>query len=109
MYNIFILDKLYLHHFTRKSNSLNPICSHIAVGMACEIDFKNRSYLYNYYNDLISQNHTENDSYLIYINKDSLREYARNELDYMLDMEYHLDRLLDKDILIDIFLNNTTK
>ena len=27
----------------------------------------------------------------------------------MLDMEYHLDRLLDKEIIIDMWLNNTTK
>ena len=27
----------------------------------------------------------------------------------MLDMEYHIDRLLDKDTIIDMWLNNTTK
>lgn len=63
----------------------------------------------NYYNELISQNYTDNDNYLIYTNQNDLREYARNELDYMLDMEYHLDRLLDKEIIIDMWLNNTTK
>ncbi|EQE83507.1 UNVERIFIED_CONTAM: hypothetical protein C3P01_01455 [Clostridioides difficile] len=71
-----------------------------------EISIKNIS---NYYNELISKNYTENDNYLIYTNKNDLREYARNELDYMLDMEYHLDRLLDKDVIIDMWLNNTTK
>ena len=71
-----------------------------------EISLKNIS---NYYNELISQNYTENDNYLIYTNQNDLREYARNELDYMLDMEYHLDRLLDKEMIIDIWLNNTTK
>ncbi len=71
-----------------------------------EISIKNIS---NYYNELISKNHTENDNYLIYTNKNDLREYARNELDYMLDIEYHLDRLLDKDVIIDMWLNNTTK
>lgn len=63
----------------------------------------------NYYNELISQNYTDNDNYLIYTNQNDLREYVRNELDYMLDMEYHLDRLLDKEIIIDMWLNNTTK
>lgn len=63
----------------------------------------------NYYNELISQKYTDNDNYLIYKNKNDLREYARNELDYMLDMEYHIDRLLDKDTIIDMWLNNTTK
>lgn len=71
-----------------------------------EISIKNIS---NYYNELISQKYTENDNYLIYTNQNDLREYARNELDYMLDMEYHLDRLLDKEMIIDMWLNNTTK
>ena len=71
-----------------------------------EISMKNIS---NYYNELISQNYTENDNYLIYTNKNDLREYAKNELDYMLDMEIHIDRLFDKDAIIDFWLNNTTK
>lgn len=71
-----------------------------------EISIENIS---NYYNELISQKYTDNDNYLIYKNKNDLREYARNELDYMLDMEYHIDRLLDKDTIIDMWLNNTTK
>ena len=71
-----------------------------------EISMKNIS---NYYNELISQNYTENDNYLIYTNKNDLREYAKNEVDYMLDMEIHIDRLFDKDAIIDFWLNNTTK
>lgn len=71
-----------------------------------EISMKNIS---NYYNELISQKYTDNDNYLIYKNKNDLREYARNELDYMLDTEYHIDRLFDKDTIIDFWLNNTTK
>ena len=71
-----------------------------------EISIKNIS---NYYNELISQKYTESDNYLIYKNEDDLREYARDELDYMLDTEYHIDRLLDKDTIIDMWLNNTTK
>lgn len=63
----------------------------------------------NYYNELISQKYTENDNYLIYKDKDDLKEYAMNELDYMLDTEYHIDRLFDKDTIIDFWLNNTTK
>lgn len=38
-----------------------------------------------------------------------LREYAKDELDTMLDMESHIDRLLDKDMIIDMWLNNTSK
>ena len=71
-----------------------------------EISMKNISI---YYDELLSQNYTDNENYLIYTNKNDLREYLRTELDYMLDMEYHLDRLLDKDVIIDMWLNNTTK
>ena len=63
----------------------------------------------NYYNELISQKYTENDNYLIYKDKDDLKEYAMNELDYMLNTEHHIDRLFDKDTIIDFWLNNTTK
>ena len=63
----------------------------------------------NYYNELISQKYTENDNYLIYKSKDDLKEYTRNELDYMLSTEYHIDRLFDKETIIDFFLNSTTK
>lgn len=71
-----------------------------------EISIKNIS---NYYNELIFQKYTENDNYLIYTNENDLREYAKNELDYMLDMETHINRLFDKDTIIDFWLNNTTK
>lgn len=71
-----------------------------------EISMKNIS---NYYNELIFQNYTENDNYLIYTNKNDLREYVKNELDYMLDIETHIDRLFDKDTIIDFWLNSTTK
>ena len=71
-----------------------------------EISIKNISI---YYDELLSQNYTDNENYLIYTNKNDLKEYLRTELDYMLDMEYHLDRLLDKDMIIDMWLNNTTK
>ena len=63
----------------------------------------------NYYNELISQKYTENDNYLIYKSKDDLKEYTMNELDYMLNTEHHIDRLFDKDTIIDFWLNNTTK
>ena len=71
-----------------------------------EISIKNISI---YYDELLSQNYTDNENYLIYTNKNDLTKYLRTELDYMLDMEYHLDRLLDKDMIIDMWLNNTTK
>ena len=71
-----------------------------------EISIKNIS---NYYNELVQQNYTEIENHIVFSNKQDLREYAKNELEYMLDMEYHIDRLLDKDTIIDMWLNNTTK
>ena len=63
----------------------------------------------NYYNELISQKYTDNDNYLIYRNKNDIREYVKNELDYMLDMEIYVNKLLDKETVIELWLNNTTK
>ncbi|HBF4502274.1 TPA: hypothetical protein KON93_003654, partial [Clostridioides difficile] len=54
-------------------------------------------------------NYIEVESHLVYTNEIDLREYAKDELDTMLDMEYHIDRLLDKDMIIDMWLNNTSK
>ena len=62
-----------------------------------------------YYYELTTSNYVEIENYLIYTNEMDLREYAKAELDTMLDMEYHIDRLLDKDMIIDMWLNNTSK
>ncbi|HBG4973244.1 TPA: hypothetical protein KQF34_003060 [Clostridioides difficile] len=62
-----------------------------------------------YYYELITSNYIEVENHLIYTNESDLREYAKDELDTMLDMEYHIDRLLDKDMIIDMWLNNTSK
>lgn len=62
-----------------------------------------------YYYELTKSNYIELDNYLIYTNEIDLREYAKDELDAMLGIEHHIDRLLDKDMLIDMWLNNTSK
>lgn len=62
-----------------------------------------------YYYELTKSNYIELDNYLIYTNERDLREYAKDELDTMLDIEHHIDRLLDKDMIIDMWLNNTSK
>lgn len=49
------------------------------------------------------------DEYLIYGDDKDLMQYAREELEDMLDIEYHVDRLLDKEIIIDMWINGTTK
>lgn len=62
-----------------------------------------------YYYELITSNYIEAENHLIYTNESDLREYAKYELDTMLDRESHIDRLLDKDMIIDMWLNNTSK
>lgn len=62
-----------------------------------------------YYYKLTTSNYIEIENHLIYTNEMDLREYAKGELDTMLDMESHIDRLLDKDMIIDMWLNSTSK
>lgn len=62
-----------------------------------------------YYHKLMNNNYVEINEYIIYRNQEYLREYARSELAMMLDSEYHIDRLFDKEMIIDMWLNNTSK
>ncbi|CEQ15124.1 hypothetical protein [Paraclostridium sordellii] len=62
-----------------------------------------------YYHKLMNNNYVEINEYIIYRNQEFLREYARSELAIMLDSEYHIDRLFDKEMVIDMWLNNTSK
>ncbi|WP_455543548.1 hypothetical protein [Intestinibacter sp.] len=71
-----------------------------------EIDI---SYSNRCFNELICNKYTENEGYIIYRNCNDLKDYTRDKLDYMLEDEYHLDRLFDKDTIIDMWLNSTTK
>lgn len=59
--------------------------------------------------ELQEQKYLKVDEYLIYSDDNDLMQYAKEELEDMLDMEYHVDRLLDKDIIIDMWINGTTK
>ncbi|MFR6018410.1 MAG: hypothetical protein ACLUG9_12740 [Paraclostridium sordellii] len=117
-----IEDKYIKEYILKESNKLNEIVIEYKNIKNLDIDKTIFYAWYNlnieevsmkdiskYYNELIYQNYIENDNYLVYRNKNDLKEYAINELDYMLDMEYHLDRLLDKEMIIDMWLNNTTK
>lgn len=55
-----------------------------------------------YYHKLMNNNYVEINEYIIYRNQQSLSEYARSELATMLDNEYHIDRLFDKEMIIDM-------
>ena len=62
-----------------------------------------------YYYELTTSNYIEVENHLIYTNEKDLRDYAKDELDRMLSSEFHIDRLIDKDMIIDMWLNNTSK
>ncbi len=101
------LDEIVIEYKDIKNLDIDKIIFFAWYNLNIEdISMKNISI---YYDELLSQNYTDNENYLIYTNKNDLTKYLRTELDYMLDMECHLDRLLDKEMIIDMWLNNTTK
>ncbi len=101
------LDEIVIEYKDIKNLDIDKIIFFVWYNLNIEdISMKNISI---YYDELLSQNYTDNENHLIYINKNDLTKYLRTELDYMLDMECHLDRLLDKEMIIDMWLNNTTK
>lgn len=115
-----IEDKYIKEYILKESNKLDEIIAEYKSNLDIDkiiffawynlnIEETSIDRISNYYNELISQKYTENDNYLIYQNKDDLKEYTRNELDYMLSTDFHIDRLFDKDTIIDFWLNNTTK
>lgn len=62
-----------------------------------------------YYMDLWENGYTEVDEYLIYSNSKDLKDYTRDKLDDMLDSNYEIDRLFDKEQIIDFWLEGTSK
>lgn len=62
-----------------------------------------------YYIDLWENGYTEVDEYLIYSNSKDLKDYTRDKLDDMLDSNYEIDRLFDKEQIIDFWLEGTSK
>ena len=101
------LDEIVIEYKDIKNLDIDKIIFFAWYNLNIEdISMKNISI---YYAELLSQNYNDNENHLIYTNKNDLTKYLRTELDYMLDMECHLDRLLDKEMIIDMWLNNTTK
>lgn len=62
-----------------------------------------------YYMDLCKNGYTEVDEYLIYSNRKDLKDYTRHKLEDMLESSYEIDRLFDKDQIIDFWLEGTSK
>ena len=63
----------------------------------------------SYYMDLWENGYTEIDEYLIYSKSKDLKDYTRDKLDDMLESSYDIDRLFDKDQIIDFWLEGTSK
>lgn len=59
--------------------------------------------------DLEEDGCIELDEYLIYNHLNDLRNYTIDKLDSMLDLGYHVDRLLDKDKIIEYWLEEVDK
>lgn len=63
----------------------------------------------NKFEELQENKYLKLDEYLIHGEDKDMMQYAREELEDMLDMEFHIDRLLDKEIIIEMWINGTTK
>ena len=59
--------------------------------------------------ELKENNYLEIGEYLIYIDERSLKEYARELLEDRLDQEYYVDKLFEKETIIEMWINKTTK
>ena len=60
-------------------------------------------------NELKENKYLEIGEYLIYIDERYLKEYARELLEDRLDQEYYVDKLFEKEIIIEMWINKTTK
>jgi hypothetical protein len=61
------------------------------------------------YKELAEIGYLEIEGYLLYKDKKYLKEYAKLVLEDMLDDEYMIDRLFNKEVIIDFWINKTDK
>ena len=59
--------------------------------------------------ELKENNYLEIGEHLIYIDERYLKEYTRELLEDRLDQEYYVDKLFEKETIIEMWINNTTK
>ena len=59
--------------------------------------------------ELKENNYLEIGEYLIYQDERYLKEYARDLLEDRLDQEYYVDKLFEKETVIEMWINRTTK
>ena len=59
--------------------------------------------------ELKENNYLEIGEYIIYQDERYLKEYARDLLEDRLDQEYYVDKLFEKETVIEMWINRTTK
>lgn len=60
------------------------------------------------YEEIAFRGYSKLDDFIMYSNLKDLREYVSDEIDEILGSSYHIDRLFDKDTIIDYFLEGTS-
>ena len=60
------------------------------------------------YEEITFSGYSKLDDIIMYSNLKDLREYVSDEIDEILGSSYHIDRLFDKDTIIDYFLEGTS-
>ena len=60
------------------------------------------------YEEITFRGYSKLDDIIMYSNLKDLREYVSDEIDEILGSSYHIDRLFDKDTIIDYFLEGTS-
>ena len=60
------------------------------------------------YEEITFRGYSKLDDIIMYSKLKDLREYVSDEIDEILGSSYHLDRLFDKDTIIDYFLEGTS-
>lgn len=60
------------------------------------------------YEEIAFRGYSKLDDFIMYSNLKYLREYVSDEIDEILGSSYHIDRLFDKDTIIDYFLEGTS-
>lgn len=59
--------------------------------------------------ELKINNYVELEDYIIYRNEDDLKDYAKETLEERLEQEYYVDKLFDKETIIEMWINKATK
>ena len=71
-----------------------------------EVDVKK---VKEYIEELKINSYIELEEYIIYRMEDDLKDYAKETLEERLEQEYYVDKLFDKETIIEMWINKTTK